>query len=339
MTTTTFAVTCVCGTQLRVSAPYAGQTARCPVCQRIVAIPYGPSAAPTVIEATAVSRTTYAEGRPDPELRSYLIIVVFGLCCFALFGRDWLEVDDERRLVTADGNETTGASTPHKLLLKTSPVIDVSLVSEEHNKSDLPSVDVPRSASSETDGIFGESRWTSTKDEEQRAAVAALPKVPNEDAMKASPGSASDMVAGRDIAAAPENKPVDMEAAYDGPTAANISEALKLSRRLGKPILLFFFADSCSWCRKMKSQTLTDKHVQSAMRKYVFVTIDANDQANANLKSKYAVKGIPAYVITDRDGKLIKSGAGFQPDAREFAYWLDDSNVWKRVNAAKSGRN
>jgi thioredoxin-related protein len=112
-------------------------------------------------------------------------------------------------------------------------------------------------------------------------------------------------------------------------TANSYQEALKISLETGKPVLAFFTSDSCVWCDKMKSETLTDSNVIEAMKNYIFVVVDTNKDRDG--VRKFGIVGLPSYVITNAKEEKFKSGSGFMNGAN-FNNWLNDS---KFINQQK----
>lgn len=88
-----------------------------------------------------------------------------------------------------------------------------------------------------------------------------------------------------------------------------------------KNILYVFHAEWCAPCKKMERMTFGDKDVKNALQKYNVIHVDTDKQPE--LKAKYKVTGIPAYVIvspTDPE-KILKSGEGYKGPL-EFRRWL-----------------
>src|SRR5688572_14663116 len=87
----------------------------------------------------------------------------------------------------------------------------------------------------------------------------------------------------------------------------------------GKPVFAYFTAEWCGPCYTMKSTTWADRDVEEALRAYVPVRID-NDQ-NTQVALEYAAPTIPKFAVLDGDGKVVKSMEGYM-DAEAFLAWL-----------------
>jgi thiol-disulfide isomerase/thioredoxin len=103
------------------------------------------------------------------------------------------------------------------------------------------------------------------------------------------------------------------------------NEALQKSGELGKPVLVFFTADWCTWCKKMKQETMTDQKVQNVLKNYILVYVDMDkDRAPAR---QHSVESLPSYVITNYKEDNLKSESGFK-SAESFASWLNNPNLY-----------
>jgi thiol:disulfide interchange protein len=102
--------------------------------------------------------------------------------------------------------------------------------------------------------------------------------------------------------------------------AATYAEALSASKTFKRPIFLYFGAEWCHWCKKMKTDTLSQAEVKDKLGKeYIVCFIDTDkDKATAR---KYKVSGIPAYMVVASDETVITRASGFKTKA-DFLDWL-----------------
>ncbi len=102
----------------------------------------------------------------------------------------------------------------------------------------------------------------------------------------------------------------------------------KEALREGKPVVLFFYSDTCSVCKKMKATTLRDPKVRRMLAEnFVALRVnitDPSDEKSMKIKHHYKVFGTPAFVFIDKNGKIAEDEMfyGYQT-AEEFYDTLD----------------
>lgn len=114
-----------------------------------------------------------------------------------------------------------------------------------------------------------------------------------------------------------ENKKLDDA----GIVATSYSEALLKSSQSGKPILVFYTAEWCQYCRKMKNETLPTSEVSQALKRYILVYV--NTDIDRSGVDKFGVKNLPSFVIINHKEEKTKSSSGFM-DKESFSKWLNN---------------
>lgn len=117
----------------------------------------------------------------------------------------------------------------------------------------------------------------------------------------------------------PKEEPKQPEPPQGQIVASSLDDAVAKATQYNMQILIFFEADWCSWCKKMKSETLTNAQVKSAMQKFVFLEI--NTDQNKNIAQQFNIRSLPSYVISNTEKKAVKTGQGYKP-ADQFISWL-----------------
>jgi thiol:disulfide interchange protein len=97
------------------------------------------------------------------------------------------------------------------------------------------------------------------------------------------------------------------------PWRTNYAAALDEGRAQNKPVFLYFTADWCGPCQGLKHTTWADKGVEAALRDYVPVKVDVDEQGG--VAAKYNVSGIPAYIVLDSNGGVVGNWSGAYPPA------------------------
>lgn len=77
-----------------------------------------------------------------------------------------------------------------------------------------------------------------------------------------------------------------------------------------KPIFLYFHADWCTYCKKLKQTTFKDKKVRAYLEEH-FVSIQVDTDKNKALAEEWRVKGLPTLWFLEPDGTRISSLPGY----------------------------
>jgi tetratricopeptide (TPR) repeat protein len=117
---------------------------------------------------------------------------------------------------------------------------------------------------------------------------------------------------------------VDWSPGYD----LALEEAI-LTRR---PVLVFFTASWCLWCRKLEGTTLRDPAVAALLQHCVPVRVDGDKEKGT--KALHRVTGYPTVVLLSRRGEEIARITGYlKPEA--FARTLE-AGLLRRENLAQA---
>jgi thiol:disulfide interchange protein len=127
------------------------------------------------------------------------------------------------------------------------------------------------------------------------------------------------------LAPPPSNAPPPSTGPKDQIVASDFAAATAKSAETGMPIFVYFEADWCVFCKKMKNEVLPDPKVKAVMVNYIFVSVDCDK--SKDLTKKYGVSGIPAYMITNSKGDKLKFGQG-NVSAAQFADWLNEPSMY-----------
>jgi len=92
---------------------------------------------------------------------------------------------------------------------------------------------------------------------------------------------------------------------YNG--AEGYQQALAEQSTTGKPIAIFFHADWCKSCQKLKESVLSTADVKKFMSDFIRVKIEPEKEiASKLLATKYGVTGFPTFIVVPISGNAIR---------------------------------
>jgi thiol-disulfide isomerase/thioredoxin len=101
--------------------------------------------------------------------------------------------------------------------------------------------------------------------------------------------------------------------------ATDFQKGLQKSQLDSKPLVIFFGAEWCVWCKKL-DKSLEGDVEQSISDKWTIAKIDVDtDEATAQ---RLDVQALPSIVVVDTAGDMVASREGFAP-AQEIQAWLE----------------
>lgn len=103
-------------------------------------------------------------------------------------------------------------------------------------------------------------------------------------------------------------------ASAPGPAFAKIESSAELDRELlaaaarGQPVMLDFYADWCTDCKRMQRQTFSDPEVRAvlAQARLLKADVTANDADDQALLRRFGLIGPPAILFFDRNGNELR---------------------------------
>jgi thioredoxin-related protein len=83
-------------------------------------------------------------------------------------------------------------------------------------------------------------------------------------------------------------------------------------------LMLEFYTDWCSWCRRLEKDTFSNRDVRRQLRKVVAVRVNAEEDGR-ELARRYDVDSYPTIVFTDHEGDEIERIIGYLPPEQFLA--------------------
>jgi thioredoxin-related protein len=87
-----------------------------------------------------------------------------------------------------------------------------------------------------------------------------------------------------------------------------------------QPILVYFTATWCGYCRSFEKVTLADESVTTAIHPFLKTRLDYDD--DAYLASKYGIRGVPTVLLLNPKGQIVAQTMGYQ-SPQDFLTWFD----------------
>ena len=82
------------------------------------------------------------------------------------------------------------------------------------------------------------------------------------------------------------------------------------AKQKNKPLYIFIYSDSCSWCRKFEKETLEKKIIRELIQTN-FIPVLVNQMTQPELARQLGVKLIPANILITADRKKLLRFYGF----------------------------
>ncbi|MCP3875761.1 MAG: thioredoxin family protein [Desulfobacteraceae bacterium] len=116
-----------------------------------------------------------------------------------------------------------------------------------------------------------------------------------------------------DVTAKKESAKIKGDSAIDW---KDYKQGIVLSESEGKHIFLYFHADWCTYCKKLKQTTFKDKKVLSYLKEN-FISISVDTDINKEVANQWKVKGLPTLWFLKPDNSKISHLPGYV-DAKQF---------------------
>lgn len=101
----------------------------------------------------------------------------------------------------------------------------------------------------------------------------------------------------------------------------NLNGALARAGNELKPVLVVFSSPNCPWCVRLKSETLAEKDVLTALDGFICVSIDTS--RDAKVAQDFQVRGVPVTMILSGDGRPQIIAEGFL-DKTAFLAFIEE---------------
>ncbi len=101
----------------------------------------------------------------------------------------------------------------------------------------------------------------------------------------------------------------------------DMEKGLAAAKEQNKHVFLYFHADWCTYCKKLKATTFKDKAVLNFLEQH-FVSISVDTDKHRQLASTWRVTGLPTIWFLKPDGSKISNIPGYVT-AKQMVKFLD----------------
>ena len=98
----------------------------------------------------------------------------------------------------------------------------------------------------------------------------------------------------------------------------SLDAATKLAAENNTLVFVEFYTDWCSWCRRLESETLTDRAVREELGKFVAIQLNAETNG-AEAARRLGVDSYPAMIFLDPSGEEVERILGYLPPEKFVA--------------------
>jgi len=99
-----------------------------------------------------------------------------------------------------------------------------------------------------------------------------------------------------------------------------------------QPVLVFFTADWCTYCKLMERTTLTNDAVKQVVTNMTHIVVDIDE--HQDLAQKFGIDGVPTFLVLSDTGTEVRRSSGFQA-ASDFLRWLTNGVTEAHVATAR----
>jgi thioredoxin-related protein len=92
-------------------------------------------------------------------------------------------------------------------------------------------------------------------------------------------------------------------------------QGIELNEKQGEKIFLYFYADRCTYCKKMEKETFNNYLFISYLNDN-FIPIKVNSNKDIKIALDFGVRGLPCIWFIAENGERISSLPGYMPPER-----------------------
>jgi len=94
-----------------------------------------------------------------------------------------------------------------------------------------------------------------------------------------------------------------------------------LAKETGLPVMLFFTADWCGYCKKLIRAAFSNDKVAEAVSRVIPILVDIDKNTTAG--PAYKIRGVPTVIFLDSKGRRVETFTGAR-DAGTYINAIED---------------
>ena len=87
------------------------------------------------------------------------------------------------------------------------------------------------------------------------------------------------------------------------------------AQNTGRPLLIYFYATWCPWCKKLDAEGFADPEVQRIANNFILVRLDGDVAANAPAMAQFQIDGFPSLIAYNVPHQTVDAGFTYQVPA------------------------
>lgn len=112
---------------------------------------------------------------------------------------------------------------------------------------------------------------------------------------------------------------------------SDIDKAMSDAAKNHKVIMVDFYTDWCSWCKKLDNETYKDRRVIEKAQHFISLKVNPEKgDRESGFAKRYNVEGFPSIVFINHEGAMIRKIGGFQ-DAGQFIISMESIDKAKEI--------
>ena len=99
------------------------------------------------------------------------------------------------------------------------------------------------------------------------------------------------------------------------------NKTLEIAKKENKPMFILFSKKKCKWCKKLKSDLLTNKKIKAELKSdYVVLFLD---KEHDSYPAKYTPKAVPDVFLVSPKEEIYTEIFGYHSKERDYLKWFN----------------